>query len=129
MPRAAPGGPGWEAGKLFTGLARGIGALVKSSGSRSFEQDTRERPVAEMPPDPEPLPADAPAVTDQMLHLLYDSRDRWATGITATLHHWQDLAALLTQVPDGVRRLGFGGVGHVIDAGASRWPLCTWSSS
>ena len=118
---AAPGGPVWEAGKLVTGLAeRGIGALVKSWASRSFEQDTRERPVAEMPPDPEPLPAGGPAVTDQMLHLLYDSRDRWATGITATLHHWQDMAALLTQVPDSVRRLGFGGVGHVIDAGSER---------
>ena len=40
---AAPGGPVWEAGKLVTGLAeRGIGALVKSWASRSFEQDTRE---------------------------------------------------------------------------------------
>ena len=127
---AAPGGPVWEAGKLVTGLAeRGIGALVKSWASRSFEQDTRERPVAEMPPDPEPLPAGRPAVTDQMLHLLYDSRDRWATGITATLHHWQDMAALLTKVPDSVRRLGFGAIGHVIDAGSERPALSTKPSS
>jgi hypothetical protein len=118
---AAPGGPVWDAGKLVTGLAeRGIGTLVKSWASRSFEQDTRERPVAEMPPDPEPLPADGPAVTDQMLHLLHDSRDRWATGITATLHHWQDMAAMTTLIPDSVRRLGFGGFGHVIDAGSER---------
>jgi hypothetical protein len=53
-----------------------------------------------------------------MLHLLYDSRDRWATGITATLHHWQDMAAILALVPDGVRRLGFGAIGDVIDAGS-----------
>jgi hypothetical protein len=118
---AAPGGPVWEAGKLVTGLAeRGIGALVKSWVSRSLEQDTRERPVAEMPPDPEPLPAGGPAVTDQMLHLLHDSRDRWATGITATLHHWQDMAANLTLIPDRVRRVGFGGYGHLIDAASER---------
>lgn len=118
---AAPGGPVWEAGKLVTGLAeRGIGALVKSWASRSFEQDTRERPVAEMPPDPEPLPAGGPAITDQMLHLVHDSRDRWATGITATLHHWQDMGAMLTKIPDSVRRLGFGGFGHLIDAGSER---------
>ena len=118
---AAPGGPVWEAGKLVTDLAeRGIGALVKSWASRSFEQDTRERPVAEMPPDPEPLPAGGPAVTDQMLHLLHDSRDRWATGITATLHYWQDMAAVLTLIPDSMRRLGFGGYGHLLDAGGER---------
>ena len=118
---AAPGGPVWEAGKLVTGLAeRGVGALVKSWASRSFEQDTRERPFVEMPPDPEPLPADGPAVTDQMLHLLHDSRDRWATGITATLHHWRDMAAVLTQAPDSMRRLWFGGYGHVLDAASER---------
>lgn len=118
---AAPGGPVWEAGKLVTGLAeRGIGALVKSWASRFFERDTREQPFVEMPPDPEPLPADGPAVTDQMLHLLHDSRDRWATGITATQHHWQDMAALLTLIPDSVRRLGFGAYGHFLDAGGER---------
>jgi hypothetical protein len=118
---AAPSGPVWEAGKLVTDLAeRGIGALANSWVSRSFERDTRERPFAEMPPDPEPLPADGPAVTDQMLHLLHDSRDRWATGITATLHHWQDMGAMLTQIPDSVRRLGFGWYGQVIDAGSER---------
>jgi hypothetical protein len=119
---AAPGGPVWEAGKLVAGLAeRGVGALVKSWVSRSVEQDTRERPKAEMPPDPEPRPAGGPAVTDQMLHLLHDSRDRWATGITATLHHWQDMAAGLTLIPDSVRRMGFGAYGHFIDA-ASELP-------
>ena len=118
---AAPRGPVWEAGKLVTGLAeRGVGALVKSWVSRSVEQDTRERPFAEMPPDPEPLPAGGLAVTDQMLHLLHDGRDRWATGITATLHHWRDMGAMLTRVPDSVRRMGFGAYGHLIDAGSER---------
>jgi hypothetical protein len=121
VPRIAPKGPGWEAAKLFTGLAAGgIGALVRSSRSRPFEQATQEEPEAEMPPDPEPLPSDAPAVTDQVLHLLHDSRDRWATGITATLHQWHDLAAVLAQVPDGARRVGFGGLGHLIDAAGER---------
>ena len=117
----APKGPGWEAAKLVTGLAAGgIGALVRSSRSRPFEQATQEEPEAEMPPDSEPLPADAPTVNDQVLHLLHDSRDRWATGITATLHQWHDLAAVLAQVPDGARRVGFGGLGHLIDAAGER---------
>jgi hypothetical protein len=118
---AAPGGPVWEAGKLVTDLAeRGVGALVKSWVSRAAEKDTRARPFSEMPPDPEPRPAGKPAVTDQMLHLLHDSRDRWATGITATLHHWQDMGAMLTRVPDSMRRMAFGGYGHFIDAASEQ---------
>jgi hypothetical protein len=120
-PGAAASGPGWEAAKLIAGLtAGGIGALVGSSRSRPFEQATQEEPEAEMPPDPEPLPADAPAVTDQLLHLLHDSRARWAHGLTATLHQWHDIAAVLAQVPDGARRIGFGGLGYLIDAAGER---------
>jgi hypothetical protein len=105
----------------MAGLAAGgIGALVRSSRSRSFEQATQEEAEAEMPPEPDPLPADAPPATDQVLHLLHDSRDRWATGITATLHQWHDMAAMLAQVPDGARRAGFGGLGHLIDAAGDR---------
>ena len=120
-PWTAPRGPGREASKLIAGLAAGgIGALVRSSRSRPFEQATREEPDTEMPPDAEPLPADAPAATDEMLHLLRDSRDRWAPGIAATLHQWHDIAAMLAQVPDGARRAGFGGLGHLIDAAGER---------
>ena len=68
------------------------------------------------------------AVTDQMLHLLHDSRDRWATGITATLHQWHDMAAMLAQIPDGVRRLGFGGLGHSSTRRASGSPPSTKAS-
>jgi hypothetical protein len=119
--RTAPRGPGREASKLIAGLAAGgIGALVRSSRSRSFEQATQEEPEAEMPPDAEPLPADAPAATDEVLHLLDAGRDRWAPGIAATLHQWHDIAALLAQVPDGARRAGFGGLGHLIDAAGER---------
>jgi hypothetical protein len=117
VPRAAPQGPGREAAKLFADLAAGgIGPLVKSWASRSFEQAPQKEPVAEMPPDPEPLPADAPAVTDQLLHLLYDSRDSGGSGFTATLHQWQDMAAVPARVPDDVRRLWFGGLGQILDA-------------
>src|SRR6185312_12114519 len=38
------------------------------------------------------------------------------SGFTATLHHWQDMAAILARVPDSLRRLGFGGLGHYLDA-------------
>jgi hypothetical protein len=124
-PRTAPRGPGWEASKLIAGLAAGgIGALVRSSRSRSFEQATQEEPEAEMPPDAEPPPADAPAVTDEVLRLLHDllhaGRDRWAPGIAATLHQWHDIAAMLAHVPDGARRAGFGGLGHLIDTAGER---------
>jgi hypothetical protein len=122
--RTAPHGTGQEASKLIADLtAGGIGALVRSSRSRSFEQATQEEPEAEMPPDAEPLPADAPPVTDKVLHLqhlLHASRDRWAPGIAATLHQWHDIAAMLAQVPDGARRAGFGGFGHLIDAAGER---------
>jgi hypothetical protein len=121
VPRAAPQGPGREAAKLFADLAAGgIGPLVKSWASRSFEQAPQKEPVAEMPPDPEPLPADAPAVTDQLLHLLYDSRDSGGSGFTATLHQWQDMAAVPARVPDDVRRLWFGGLGQILDAAAEQ---------
>ena len=117
----AAGGSGWEASKLIADLAAGgISALVRSSRSRSFEQATQEEPEAEMPPDFESVPADAPAATDEVLHLVHASRDRWAAGIAATLHQWHDIAAMLAQVPDGARRAGFGGLGHLIDAAGER---------
>lgn len=120
-PRTTPRGPGWEASKLIAGLAAGgIGALVRSSRSRSFEQATQEEPEAEMPADAEPLPADGPAVADEVLYLLRTCRDRWAPGIAATLHQWHDIAAMLALIPDGARRAGFGGLGHLIDAAGER---------
>ena len=119
-PRAAPPGPGWEAVKLVaTQTARGLGARAGSSQSRTFEQATREEPEAEMPPDPEPVPPDAPAVTDQVLHLLHDSR---AGGFTATLHQWQDFRLMMTRVPDDLRRLWFGALGSFMDAASEQAP-------
>ena len=121
VPRATPNGPGWEVAKLAAGLAAGgLGALIRSSRFRPFEQATQEESEAEMPADPEPRPADGPPISDAVLHLLHASRDRWAPGITATLHQWHDIALMLSQVPDGARRTGFGGLGFLIDTAGER---------
>ena len=85
-------GPGWEVVKLTAGLAAaGLGALIKSSRFRPFEQATREEAEAEMPAFDRPMAADGPPVSDEMLHLIYASPDRWAPGIAATLHEWHDV--------------------------------------
>ena len=115
-------GPGWEVVKLTAGLAAaGLGALIKSSRFRPFEQATREEAEAEMPAFDRPMAADGPPVSDEMLHLLYASPDRWAPGIAATLHEWHDVGAMLARVPDSARRVGFGGLGHLIDTAGERF--------
>ena len=137
-------GPGWEVVKLTAGLAAGgLGALIKSSRFRPFEQATREEAEAEMPAFDRPMAADWPPVSDEMLHLiyaspdrwapgiaatlhqwhdvgLYASPDRWAPGIAATLHEWHDVGAMLARVPDSARRVGFGGLGHLIETAGER---------
>jgi len=121
VPQATPNGPGWEVAKLAAGLAAGgIGALVRSSRFRPFEQATQEEAEAEMPQDLEPWPPDAPPVSDTVLHLLHASRGRWAPGITATMHQWHDIAAMLARIPDSARRTGFGGLGFLLDAAGER---------
>ena len=121
VPQATPNGPGWEVAKLAAGLAAGgLGALIRSSRFRPFEQATQEEAEAEMPQDLEPWPPDAPPVSDTVLHLLHASRDRWAPGITASMHQWHDIAAMLSRVPDSVRRTGFGGLGYLIDTAGER---------
>ena len=114
-------GPGWELTKLTAGLAAaGLGALIKSARFRPFEQATREEAEAEMPAFDGPMTADGPPVSDEVLHLMYASPDRWAPGIAATLHEWHDVAAMLSRVPDGARRAGFGGLGYLIDTAGER---------
>jgi len=121
VPQVTPSGPGWEVAKLVAGLAAGgVGALIRSSRFRPFEQATQEEAEAEMPPDLEPWPPDAPPVSDEVLHLLHASRDRWAPGITATMHQWHDIAAMLSRVPDSARRTGFGGLGFLIEVVGER---------
>ena len=66
------------------------------------------------------MPADAAPASDEVLRLLHSSPDRWSPGITATLHQWHDVAAMLAQIPDSARRAGFGGLGFLIDAAGER---------
>ena len=116
-----PNGPGWEVTKLAAGLAAGgLGTLIKHSPFRPFEKATREEAEAEMPSSDEPLPRDAPPASDEVLRLLHSGPDRWSPGITATLHQWHDVAAMLAQIPDGARRAGFGGLGLLIDTAGER---------
>jgi hypothetical protein len=118
---STPKGPGWEVAKLAGGLAAGgLGALIRSSPFRPFEQATQEEAEAEMPAGEGPLPADGLPTSDEMLHRLHASPDRWAPGITATLHQWHDDAAMLARIPDGARQAGFGGLGLLIDAAGER---------
>ena len=116
-----PNGPGWELTKLVAGLAAGgLGALIRHSPFQPFEAATREEAEAEMPSADEPLPADAPPASDEVLRLLHSGPDLWSPGITATLHQWHDVAAMLAQIPDSARRAGFDGLGHLIDAAGER---------
>jgi hypothetical protein len=112
----APPGHEWEMATDQLGTETRRATLLIQPGRRRVRREPGLERDPEMPPDPEPLPGDAPAVTDQLLHLLYDSRDNRASGFTATLHQWQDMAAIPARVPDGLRRLGFGGLGHYLDA-------------
>jgi hypothetical protein len=121
VPPSTPKGPGWEVTKLAAGLAAGgLGTLIRSSPFRPFETATREEAEAEMPSSDGPGPADGPAASDEVLRLLHSSPDRWSPGITATLHQWHDVAAMLARIPDGARRVGFGGLGSLIDAAGER---------
>ena len=117
----APSGPGWELTKLATGLAaRGVGAWFKSSRFDPFGQATREEPDAAMPED-EPMPSGGP-VSDEVLHLLYESESRQAPGIEATLHSWFDYAGWLSKFPDEIRQAGIGGFGSLANAAGLRVP-------
>ncbi len=121
VPPSTPNGPGWAVTKLAAGLAAGsLGVLIKSSPFRPFETATREEAEAEMPSSDGPGPADGPPASDEVLRLLYSSPDRWSPGITATLHQWHDVAAMLARIPDGARRVGFGRLGSLIDAAGER---------
>ena len=115
-PRTTPADPGLKVAKLVGGLAAGgLGALIGSTRFQPFEQATQEEAEAEMPTSDGPVPAGGPMAGAAVLHLLHASRDRWAPGITAVLHQWHDVAAMLAQVPDSARRAGFGGLGLLLD--------------
>jgi hypothetical protein len=115
---------GKEAAKTVAGMAAGgIGAVIRASSTTRedpFARATAEEsdPEAEMPHD-DPAPTDQadpaePAVSDELLHLLYRS-GTVAPRISAELHEWFDFGALLEATPDSARRTGFGGVGFLLD--------------
>jgi hypothetical protein len=70
----------------------------------------RDDPAPEVSPDGRLA---GPPVGDDVLHLLHGSG---TAAFAATLHQWLDPGALLAQVPDAVRRTGFGGLGLLASA-------------
>jgi hypothetical protein len=112
--------------KTAAGIAAaGIGAAIRYTPrphEDPFARATEEAadPDAAMPLDDGATPdgaADpgAPAVSDEVLHLLYRSAAD-EPRFTATLHLWTDFDALLEAVPGPARNTGFGGVGFLVDA-------------
>jgi hypothetical protein len=92
-----PGSIRWGPAKMAADLvADHIGSRVKLPDT--FGQATREEPEAAMPEEA-PLAPDAAPVSDEILHLLYASENRWAPGIAATMHHWQDMPAAFESSP------------------------------
>ena len=116
------GGPGWRAAKAVAGVAAGgLGAWIRhsQSGGRPPAADGGGDGDAGMPQsDPAPeitaqgVPAGLP-VSDELLSGLHEGG---AGHFTAAAHQWIDVAALASQIPDGARRAGFGGLGLFADA-------------
>jgi hypothetical protein len=122
-------GPGGTLLKTVGGLAAGgLGAWTRyapSARRQAAEQATgpADDDAATIAPDG-PAPDRAadgrpvgPPVSAEVLALLHGSTPG---GFTATVHDWTDLPAMLSQVPDGARRAGFGGLGLLIDAISER---------
>jgi hypothetical protein len=113
--------------KTAAGLAAGgLGAWIRYSplGHRPPTADTgdaetaipRDDPAPERAPDGRPA---GPPVSDAVLDLL---QERGTGEFAATLHQWYDFGAMLSQLPAGARRTGFGGLGLLADAVSERQP-------
>jgi len=121
----AGGGPVAAAAKTATGLAAGgVGVLVRywPSGQARAQADPGDAEAAMPRTDPAPeMSPDGtlagPEVSDEVLRLLHDSGDG---AFDAMVHEWQDIRAMVSQVPESVRRTGFGGLGLLADALAER---------
>jgi hypothetical protein len=124
------GGLTWRAARVVAGVAAGgLGAWIR------YSQSARRRPAAgsggdgeaQMPrSDPAPeITADGvpggPPVSDELLSTLQGGG---GGHFTAAVHQWIDVAALASQVPEGARRAGFGGLGLLADA-VSEQPAAT----
>jgi hypothetical protein len=114
------GGPALTVAKTAAGLAAGgLSALIRNWPTVRARADADPAdPEAAMPaddPPPEISPAGRPAgpqVSDEVLRVLHDSG---TVAFQATLHEWLDYPAMVSQVPEGVRRSGFGGLGMLLD--------------
>jgi hypothetical protein len=119
------GGAGWTALKTVAGVAAGgLGAWIRyvpSTQKRTAEEaDDNEAPISPDGPAPERSPDGQPVglpVNGQVLQLLHDST---TSEFTATVHEWTDFGAMLSQVPPGARRAGFGGLGLLVDSISER---------
>ena len=118
--RAALGAddPVFQAWRTAAGIAAsGLGAWHRYSpfgrGRSPADAEAampRDDPAPQVSPDGRLA---GPAVGDDVLHLLHGSG---TAAFAATLHQWLDPGALLAQVPDTVRRTGFGGLGPLASA-------------
>ncbi len=122
----ATGSPFFEVWKTAAGLAAGaLGAWTRYSpfgrgpaaGTGAEEAMPREGPAPEVSPDGR---LSGPEVGDDVLHLLHGSG---AGAFAATVHEWLDVPAMLSQVPEAVRRTGFGGLGLLVSALGERIPV------
>jgi hypothetical protein len=113
------GGPaGWAARAVSGVVAGGLGAWIRHS--RSSDQPPTAGDGEEMMPPGDPAPeitADGepagPPVSDELLGRLHEGG---AGHFTAAVHRWVDVGAMASQIPEGARRVGFGGVGLLADA-------------
>jgi hypothetical protein len=119
------GGAGWTALKTVAGVAAGgLGAWIRyvpSTQKRTAEQAgddeaplSPDGPAPERSSDGQPV---GPPVSGQVLQLLHDST---TSEFAATVHEWTDFGAMLSQVPPGARRAGFGGLGLLVDSISER---------
>jgi hypothetical protein len=119
------GGASWTALKTVAGVAAGgLGAWIRyvpSTRKRTAEEaDDNEGPISPDGPAPERLPDGRPVgppVSGPVLQLLHDST---TSEFSATVHEWTDFGAMLSQVPPGARRAGFGGLGLLVDSISER---------
>jgi hypothetical protein len=122
----AGGGPASRATKLVAGVAAGaLGAWIRHSRSASpapeaeGEEDDHQvmppgDPAPELTPDGVPV---GPLIGDELLGKLHSGG---AGHFTAVAHQWIDAGAMASQIPEGARRAGFGGLGLLADAVSER---------
>jgi hypothetical protein len=114
------GGAAGRAARVVAGVAAGgLGAWIRHSrsGREPPAAGGGEDGEAGMPPsDPAPqITADGvlagPPVSDELLSRLHEGG---AGHFTAAVHQWIDVGAMASQIPEGARRAGFGGLADAV---------------